>query len=376
MTEQRSGGVDRVLVRSIIEAAIRIAVIAILAVWCYRIVGPFVAPAIWSIIFAVALFPVFTWLRSKLGGRDVPAAVAIVLVAVAILIVPAVLLSTSTLVSLHHITVGIRDGSFTVPPPWEGVEGWPVVGGKVAALWSEASENLQRFLAANREQVEPVVVWLLEQAHSFWSGMLTVLLAFLIAGVLMVNAEVVVGGIRRFAGRLAGEDGEAMVSTAGATIRSVAQGVLGIAVLQALLAGIGMLVVGVPGAGLWAGLLLVVAVVQLPPLLVMAPVIVWVFTSSGVGTAGAVLFALYGIGVSVSDTLLKPLFLGRGVEVPMPVILVGAIGGMIVSGIAGLFIGAVVLALGHKLLLAWMDREDGSGGGVEARPPGEQGREP
>jgi len=352
MTQTAIEGVDRIFVRSAVEAAIRIGVIAGLAWWCYLIVRPFVAPALWAIIFAVALFPVFQWIRSKLGGRGGLAAAALVLALAAILLVPVVMLSASTVESVQNLVQRAQEGTLTVPPPPEGVAEWPVIGKQLETAWSQASENLQQFLAEHREQLQPAVSWIVGQAAGLWSGTLVILIAIVIAGFLMVFAEPAVAGATAIAMRLSGEDGAPMVETAGATIRSVAQGVLGIAVVQSLLAGIGMLAVGVPGAGLWAALVLVLAIIQLPPLLVMGPVIIYVFTSASTGVA--IVFAIYGLAVSVSDALLKPLFLGRGVAVPMPVILVGAIGGMIMSGIVGLFIGAVVLALGYQLGLAWM----------------------
>ncbi len=150
-------GVDRVFVRSAIEAAIRIALIAGIGWWCFRIVRPFVAPALWSIIFAVALFPVFQWVKSKLGGRGGLAATVLVLVTVAILIIPVVKLSMSSIGSVQNISEGIRDGTLTVPPPPEGVAGWPVVGKHLATAWSQASENLQQFLVQHRELLHPIV---------------------------------------------------------------------------------------------------------------------------------------------------------------------------------------------------------------------------
>jgi predicted PurR-regulated permease PerM len=139
------------------------------------------------------------------------------------------------------------------------------------------------------------------------------------------------------------------------TIRSVFQGVLGIAVIQAALAAIGFLFIGVPGAMVWALLVMILAVMQLPPLLVIAPVIVWAFATQS--TTAAVIFLVYGGFVSISDTFLKPLLLGRGVDVPMLVILLGAIGGMIMSGIIGLFVGAVVLAVAYQLMMAWLEQD-------------------
>ncbi len=346
---------DRIFVRRSVEAAIRIGLMAGLVWWCFRIVSPFVMPVLWAIIFAVALFPVFRWLKSKLGGRGGLAATVLTLVALALLIVPIVMLSTSTIESVQSLTRGVEDGTLSVPPPPEGVAEWPVVGEQLSVVWAQAADNLQDFMGKYRDQLKPLWAWVVSQAAGAGAAALLFFLAILIAGLLMAKAEGAVSAANSLATRLAGDEGEAMVKTAGATIRSVVQGVLGVAVIQSLAAGIGMLVVGVPGAGLWAGLILILAVIQLPPIFVMGPVIFYVFTTAS--TVTAVLFLVFGLIVSVSDTFLKPLFLGRGVEVPMPVILIGAIGGMMMSGVVGLFVGAVVLALGYQLTIAWVHRE-------------------
>jgi predicted PurR-regulated permease PerM len=150
-------------------------------------------------------------------------------------------------------------------------------------------------------------------------------------------------------------------------VRSVAQGVIGIALLQALLAAMGLFLAGVPAAGLWSGLVLMLAVMQLPPLLVLGPVAVYVFTARSTPTAVA--FLIWSLAVSASDGFLKPLLLGRGVGVPTLVILIGAIGGMITDGIVGLFVGAVVLAVGYKLSAAWASGDEGA---EDAAPRAEQ----
>ncbi len=358
---------DRVFVRRAVEAAIRIGLIAGLVWWCFRIIGPFVAPVLWAVIFAVALFPIFRWLKSKLGERGGLAATVLTLVTLALLIVPIVMLSTSMIGSAQDLTRGFEDGTLTVPPPPEGVAEWPVVGEKLSIAWGQASDNLQDFLVKYKGQLQPIGAWVVSQAASAGAAALLFFLAIIIAGLLMANADAAVSATTAIATRLAGDEGAAMVKTAGATIRSVVQGVLGVAVIQSLLAGIGMLVVGVPGAGLWAGLILILAVIQLPPILVMGPVIFYVFTSAS--TVTAVLFLIFGLFVSVSDAFLKPLLLGRGVDVPMPVILIGALGGMMSAGIVGLFIGAVVLALGYQLTGGWVQRGTPvAGESVEAKP--------
>ena len=140
------------------------------------------------------------------------------------------------------------------------------------------------------------------------------------------------------------------------TIRSVAKGVLGVAIIQALLSGVGLAIMGVPAPGLWAGAVLILAIIQLPPLIVLGPIAFWVFSIAD--PVPATIFAVYAFIVSISDAFLKPMFLGRGMEIPMLVILLGAIGGAILSGIIGLFVGAVVLALGYEILKAWMATDE------------------
>ncbi|MDT8283586.1 MAG: AI-2E family transporter, partial [Gammaproteobacteria bacterium] len=150
--------------------------------------------------------------------------------------------------------------------------------------------------------------------------------------------------------------GKIYVDLAKATIRSVAQGVLGVAAIQAVLSALGMMVMSVPGWGLWSLLVLVVAIAQLPPILVLGFVSAYVFSVAE--TTPAVIFLIYCLIVSSSDGLLKPLFLGRGMSTPMLVILLGAIGGMLMSGIIGLFVGAIILALCYELFMEWLDKTE------------------
>jgi predicted PurR-regulated permease PerM len=355
---------NQIFVQRAVEAAIRIGLLAALAWWCLAIIKPFIMPVLWGVIFAVALFPIFSWLKRKMGGRNGLAATVLTLIALAVLIVPILVLTTSMVESVHNIAQGVEAGTLKVPPPPEGVAGWPVVGERLAAAWGQASSNLQLFVERYREQLKPVWAFVVAQAAGAGGATLLFFLAILISGLLMAKAEPAVSGLTFIAVRLAGDKGPEMVTTSGATIRSVVQGVLGVAVIQSLLSGIGMLVVGVPAAGLWAGLVLLLAIMQLPPVLVLLPAAVYVFSSAS--TVTAVLFLVFALIVSGSDAFLKPLFLGRGMTIPMPVILLGAIGGMMLSGIVGLFVGAVVLALGYELMVAWV--KDGSEEETEEAP--------
>jgi len=343
---------DKLLATRALEVTIRIAALGLLLFWCLKIARPFIEPAVWGIIIAVAIHPVYTRLESALGGRGGLAATLITLLAMAVLIVPTIMLSASLLNTAHTLAAQFNQGTLTIPAPPEGARSWPVIGERFYDFWGLASNNLEAALSKIRPQIKALGGWLLPTAASAGAGILRFVISIIISGALLAHSRASHQFARAFATRLAGERGPALVDLARATVRSVAQGVLGVAIIQAILAGMGFLVVDLPAAGLWSLLVLLVAVVQIPPLLILIPIIIYVFSTAT--TTTAVVFMIWGIFVSISDTFLKPLVLGRGVQVPMLVVLVGAIGGLMLSGIIGLFLGAVILALGYELFKAWL----------------------
>ena len=335
-----------------VEAAIRIGLVFLLAAWCFLIVEPFIIPILWGMIIAIASYPIYQWMQAKLGGRNKLAATVFTLLALALLITPTVMLLDTVADTTHRLSVDLQDGSLTIPPPPESVSEWPVIGKELSAFWSGASENLGATLTTIAPHLKQAAGWLLSTAAGAGIGVLQFVISIIIAGVILANAVGFGGFLKALATKLVGDRGEEFATLASKTVRSVAQGVLGVALIQSLLAGVGLLAADVPGAGLWALLVLLLAIVQLPPILILAPIILYVFSASS--TTVAVIFMIWSIVVSMSDAFLKPLLLGRGVEVPMLIILVGAIGGMIYSGIIGLFVGAVILALGYELFNAWL----------------------
>jgi predicted PurR-regulated permease PerM len=352
MNDSLSLPTRRAFAANALEAAVRIGLVALLAAWCLMIVRPFVEPVTWAIIIAVAVYPLYLHLAKSLRGRTKLAATVFTLLALAILITPTVMLSVSLVDSAHTLSGELQEGGLEVPPPPDSVAAWPVVGERLHEFWSLASQNLEAALNRIRPQLEATGKWLLAGAAGAGGGVLKFVLSIIIAGVLLANAKSGGNAARMIAQRIAGERGEEFATLASATVRSVAQGVLGVAAIQGFLAGVGLLAMGVPGAGLWAMLVLLLAVVQLPPLLILGPVIVYVFNVAD--TLPAVLFMIWALMVSMSDAFLKPMLLGRGLETPMLVILLGAIGGMVMSGIIGLFIGSVILAVGYELFMAWL----------------------
>jgi predicted PurR-regulated permease PerM len=341
-------------VRTAIEVAISLTVLALLLVWCFRILQPFFSIIIWGGVIAIALAKPVSRLQAILGGSRRLAVLCFAAIAITALLVPSFLFSESLLHGLRNLTTSLDTGDFSLPMPSEDVRDWPLMGVRVYDAWSNAARDTQAWLADNAAQIRPILGSALGKLANLGLSLLQFILSIVVAALMLANAKAAEAAAHRLCVRLMGDDhARELLSLSVATTRSVAVGVLGIAVIQALGAGLGMLAVGVPAAGLLALVVLVLAIAQLPPWLVLLPVVMLVFSEQS--TPAALLFAVWSLVVSFADMFLKPLLLGRGVEAPMPVILMGAIGGMLLSGIIGLFTGAVILALGYRLLHAWLD---------------------
>lgn len=356
MNTTSSVDADRNFQKNTIASFIQIAVLVLLLYWCFRILSPFVNLVMWALIIAVALYPAHLMLTAKLGGRKKLSATLFVLAGLVILIVPPYLMADSSASALTTTASALRDGSVVIPPPDASVAEWPIIGERLHSSWNEAATSLSDALNKYQPQLVAFSEGLLKFAGSMIFGILGFIVSVIVAGVFLVSAE---GGYRTalaISSSLIGDRGKGLVDMAIATIRSVAKGVLGVAIIQALLSAIGLIAVGVPAPGIWAAIVLVLAIIQLPPLLVLAPIAVWVFSVAD--PVPATVFAVYALIVSLSDSFLKPMFLGRGMEIPMLVILLGAIGGAMSMGISGLFVGAVVLAVAFEILGAWMRTDE------------------
>lgn len=338
-----------------IMAAIRIGLLAYLIVISYRILEPFLVLIAWGAIIATALYPMHKNLTGRFNGGKKRSAVIITLVALAVLIVPCYFLAGSLIDTAQSIGEKMQDGSIDIPPPKESVAEWPVVGEKVYNNWSDASANIQDYTRAHAEQIKSIGEWMLKAAGSTVTSILLFIASIILAGVLLNFAEACRDSLYQFTGKLVRDRAEILVDNAAKTIQSVAKGILGTAFIQTILCTVGMIVVGVPGVGLWAILVLLLAIAQLPPTLIMIPVSIYVFSAEPAWIAW--IFFIYSFIASSSDSVLKPLLLGRGVEIPMLVILLGALGGMILAGIMGLFVGAVYLAILYQLYTRWVQDE-------------------
>lgn len=352
MSDARSSE-EKSFVNRALEAVIRIGVVVLLLVWCFQIVRPFIVPIVWGIIIAVAVYPGYRRLLSVLGDRRGLSAMVCTFLLLVLFIVPAILLIGTLIDSAKTLATDLSNGTLSIPLPPENVQAWPIIGKPLARFWHLASTNLQNALREIAPQLKSVGSWLLSAAAGAAFGVLKFIFAVIIAGVLLSRSK---GGSEladSFAMRLAGERGADFVDLATATVRSVTRGILGVALIQSLMAGLGFLVVGIPAAGLLAMICLFLAVIQIGPGLIIIPTVIYVFLTSD--TLPAVLFMIWSIFVTLSDNILKPLLLGRGVDVPMVVIFLGALGGFLSSGILGLFVGPILLAVGYRLLKAWME---------------------
>ncbi len=344
---------DSAFFKRAVETSLRIGLIALLVIWCFQVVRPFISLIVWGIIVAIAINPLYLRLDQLTGGRKGLSATILVVGLLLLLLVPSVMITTNLVESATELAGSLREGEIDVPPPPAQVADWPIVGGQVHALWATASQNLGAALGQAKPQLKAIGHWMLSGGATAGFGIVMFALSIVIAGVLLSYGERATETARRIARRLAQERGDALIELTGDTVQSVTRGILGVALIQAVLAGIALLVANVPAAGLWALLVLLMAVVQLPTLLLLGPITVYVFATSS--TAIAVLFAIWSVAVGLSDNVLKPILLGRGVDVPMLVIFMGAIGGFILAGIIGLFAGAVVLSVGYTLFNAWLE---------------------
>ena len=340
-----------------IEAAVRLGLLLLLATWCFKIITPFIVPVMWGVIIAVAIYPLFCKLKSMLGGRNKTAATVYTLITLALLITPTVMISNSLIETSGIITENYESGALKVPPPGDKVKQWPLIGEKTHAVWLQASENLEKTLEKHEAETKKIAKAIVSVAAGAAGTILQFVLSIIISGILVANASGAREVSIKFFSRLTNADsGKSYTDLTKATIRSVAQGVLGVAIIQAVLSALGMMVMDVPAWGLWTLAVMVVAIAQIPPIVILGFVCAYVFSVAE--TTPAVIFLIYCIIVSSSDGFLKPLFLGRGMSTPMLVILLGAIGGMMMSGIIGLFVGAIVLALGYELFMAWLNKAE------------------
>ena len=352
MTSTTNEESTRARVAGILDLMIRLGAVLLLVYWCFWILAPFIELAIWGGVIAIAVYPLFKPFEQKFGQRRRLATLLFTLCVLIVVLTPTILLGSAFLENAGGFVTMLREGRLVIPPPPESVASWPVIGEPVSRSWLLASENLGQLLSQLQPQLRDLGRRLLSAGAGTGLAILQIGLSCIIAGLFLARAERSVETAGRVMSRLFGARGQEFRELSAATVRSVAQGILGVAIVQALLAGIGMLVVGIPAAGLWAFVCLILCVIQLGVVPVLLPAVIYLFVTTGGVTA--FLFAAWCVFVTLIDNVLKPVLLARGVHLPVSVIFLGSIGGFLQSGVIGLFVGAVVLSLGYELWLAWL----------------------
>lgn len=338
---------------SLSDVALRLAAIAALLFVSFKIAQPFIGLLLWSVILAVILYPLHQRLRRRAGLGNAATATLIGFVLTALLLVPFLFAVASIAGSVINVLQDLKAGTLALPPAPPKLATIPLIGGKLTAAWSLMETNLPVAVERYRPFLTELVTWLGDFAGGLSKTVLTFVAALVIAAIIIAYGTPAAAFARDVLARLFGnrDAGDRFAALSVSTIRGVTNGVIGVAFIQALLMGVGFFVIGAPAAGLLALVVMLLGIVQVPAIIVGLPVMVYAFST--LPTTHAVIFAIWTTIAGLSDAVLKPLLLGRGLDVPMPVILIGVIGGMIAGGLVGLFVGPVVLGIAYELLIGW-----------------------
>ncbi|MEW5962224.1 MAG: AI-2E family transporter [Pseudomonadota bacterium] len=341
------------------DTAIRIGLLVLLIYLSWEIVAPFVTIVMWSAVLTVALYPLFDRIALWTGRSRLAAAIVTIL-CLAVVVAPVAWLGMGMVDGLKLLASGLDDGQLSLPRPAESVRDWPLIGAWVYDAWTRVETDLRSQLTELAPVLKPIGIKLLQVASNAMLVLVKFLAAIVIAGFLFCTGPRLVAALRRLLERVLRPRGGEMLQLAGTTIRSVSRGVIGVALLQSLLAGFGFVAAGIPGAGILAFLSLLLGVIQIGPGVLFLPILIWSWMT--MDTMSALFFTAYMVPVGLLDNVLKPILVAKGLTTPMPVIIVGVIGGTIAHGIIGLFFGPIVLSVAWALLTAWLDGETATGG--------------
>jgi len=339
---------------SIYDIVIRLAFLALIITWCLMILYPFVSIILWSLILALAFNPLHKLLVKVMKGKAILASVIIVLICLAVVIVPFWYFLDSIVREVKELKASFDAGTLTIPPPSENVKTWPVIGTSLYNLWYSASVNLSDTVVQYKDQLASVGGTIAKGLLGAVSGIFQIMISLIIAGILL-TVKGTAESLRKFFRKVAGDRGHEFADLAYKTVGNVVKGIMGVALIQATLIGIGFVIAGIPYGGIWTLLVFILAVLQLPVILVVIPVCIYMFAEMSL--LPAILWTVYLLLAGASENIFKPLLLGKGAPVPMLVIFIGVIGGFIFSGFIGLFTGAIVFSLGYKLFQAWLDSD-------------------
>jgi predicted PurR-regulated permease PerM len=337
---------------NVYDITIRLFILILIVAWCLMILYPFVSIILWSLILAMAMHPLHSLMSRKMGGRPKLASFLIIFSILAIVILPTGLLMGSLVEEVKELKASYDNGNLTIPPPAEKVKDWPLIGQPLYDIWQSASVNLEQLVIKYKDQLLAVGSKLGKGILSAVGGVIQIVIALIIAGILLCIGEAG-ESIRKLFRKLAGDRGDEFADMTLKTVGSVVKGIIGVALILALLNGLIFLFAGIPYAGIWTLLVFILGILQLPLFFVTVPIIIYLFAIKE--PMPAILWTVLLLVAGLSDNILKPILLGKGAPVPMLVIFIGVIGGFIFSGFIGLFTGAIIMSVGYKLFVGWIN---------------------
>ena len=352
--------------RDLTRIVLGVLVIGGLLAGVFLVLRPFLPAIMWATMIVVATWPLMCRVQRLLWGRRSLAVAAMLLAMLLVVFVPLALVASAAYEQVGRLaTVKVTELRFPQPPAW--LEGVPLVGARVVVEWrSLAASSTDALTTRAAPYVGTVAAWLAGQAGSAGAFGVHLLFTLLICGVLYATGEKAARGVRRFARRLHGDQGENVVLLAGASVRAVALGIVGTAIAQTALGALGLVAAGIPHVALITSAMFVLCIAQLGPLLPLLGSAAWLWLAGEHVTA--MLLMAWAVGVAMLDNVLRPLLIRRGADLPLLLIMVGVIGGLLSMGLVGLFVGPVLLAVAYRLVGAWIDEQDDVPAPGEAPP--------
>ena len=338
--------------RSKLEQNLGWIVLALLLGGCLLVLLPFVSTLLWGTVLSVSSWPLYRRLLKLLGGRRTLAALLMALAMICVILLPFVIIGATLGENVKELTAATQrwmDAGPPAPPEW--LAKVPGVGQQAADYWESLAADSSKLLAVAKRFLEPVSGWLLHGGLALGRGLLQLALSILIAFFLFRDGGKAAERVGAAVDRIAGERGHYLLEVAGNTVRGVVYGILGTALVQAVIAGIGFLIAGVPGAGVLALLTFFLSVVPIGPPLIWLPAALWLFHQDSTGWG--VFMLIWGVGVSSVDNFVKPWLISQGSAMPFLLIFFGVIGGALAFGFIGVFIGPTLLAVGYRLVAEW-----------------------
>ncbi|WP_286971363.1 AI-2E family transporter [Flavobacterium sp. UBA4854] len=338
--------------KELFDTILQLFFIFLLVGFCLKLLLPFFMPILWAVILSVVFYPLFNSLQKILKGRKALASVVITILIIAIMILPLIYFLKAATGNFLELKDSFDAGTLKITPPGASIKEWPIIGKPLYEFLLSMSTDLEQGVIKYQDQIKELTSKIMASILSSGAAFLQFILSIIIAGILLVSP----GGkafFMKFLKKIAGNEAEEIMTISVSTIYQVVKGILGVAVIQTIIQAIGLFCADIPYAGILTLICLIFSILQIGPIIINIGVIIYLFSTGDSGYA--IFWTVFFIISGLSDNVLKPLLLGKGALVPMLVIFLGVIGGFIMSGFIGLFVGPIVFSIGYKLFVAWLD---------------------